>query len=126
MGSEESGICLENYCLVERSLAPQINNKTCAGFPGRKTEVGWWDGANGMPSAPELRSGGALCCTGSAPKGEGWEQSSQTPRAANHGGGSLGSVHPHCSHLHSTACMEIIPAPFVTRNATDRMSFYSK
>lgn len=34
MGSEESeaGICLENYCLVERSLVSETNNKACAGF----------------------------------------------------------------------------------------------
>lgn len=109
MESEESetGICLENYCLVERSLVPETNNKTCAGFPWGAPEMGRW---SPVPKA-EIREHRARELH--PPKGERLGAELQTLRVwlANQQGGPLGSVHPPCSHLDSNASTEIIPAP---------------
>lgn len=121
MGLEESeaGICLD--CLVERSLVPETNNKTCAGFPWRAPEM------RSRVQCQKLRPGGAH--GQGAPSSQGERLAAELPNlrslAANHRGGSLGSVHPPCSQL------EIIPQKSslllsALSNGTERMSSYSK
>lgn len=121
MGLEESeaGICLD--CLVERSLVPET--KTCAGFI-------WRAQAPEMGSRGQwqrLRAGGAQ--GQGAPSSQGERLGAELPKlrslAANHQGGSLGSVHPPCSHLETIPQKSFLLSSALS-DGTERMSSYSK